>query len=90
MSSGRVHSAANRKHSSKNNELKPWLVKRWGRGNITGDSIWHMEDILDRYEPPYDPLPPVGCFDARPCQLLGDVLAPIPMQPGQPQREAYE
>ena len=49
-----------------------------------------MEDILDLYEQPYDPLHPVVCFDERPCQLLGDVLAPIPMKPGKPKREDYE
>lgn len=41
-----------------------------------------MEDMLDRYEMPYDPRYPVICFDERPCQLLGDTLVPIPMQPG--------
>lgn len=42
----------------------------------------HMEDILDLYELPYDPAYPQLCFDERPCQLLGDKLVPIPMQPG--------
>jgi hypothetical protein len=41
-----------------------------------------MEDILDLYEMPYDPDYPQICFDERPCQLLGDTLVPIPMQPG--------
>jgi hypothetical protein len=41
-----------------------------------------MEDVLDLYEMPYDPAYPVICFDERPCQLLGDKLVPIPMQPG--------
>jgi hypothetical protein len=49
-----------------------------------------MEDVLDLYEQPYDPLHPVVCFDERPCQLLGDVLAPIPMKPGKPKREDDE
>jgi hypothetical protein len=42
-----------------------------------------MEDVLDLYEWPYDPRRPQICFDERPCQLLGDTLVPIPMQPGQ-------
>jgi hypothetical protein len=41
-----------------------------------------MEDLLDLYELPYNPRWPVLCFDERPCQLLGDTLVPIPMQPG--------
>jgi hypothetical protein len=49
-----------------------------------------MEDILDLYEQPYDLRHPVICFDERPCQLLGDVLMPIPMKPGRAKRHAYE
>lgn len=49
-----------------------------------------MEDILDQYARPYDPLCPLICYDERPCQLLGDVLVPLPMKPGQPLRYDYE
>ncbi len=48
-----------------------------------------MEQVLDIYEQPYNPLRPVVCFDERPCQLLGDVLMPIPMKPGRIEREDY-
>ncbi len=41
-----------------------------------------MEEVLDLYEEPYDPLRPVICFDERPCQLIGDVRDPLPMKPG--------
>jgi hypothetical protein len=44
--------------------------------------VWRMEEILDLYEEPYDPLRPVVCFDERPCQLIGDVRDPLPMKPG--------
>lgn len=46
-----------------------------------------MEDLLDLYEQPSDPAQPVICFDERPCQLIGDRLIPLPMQPGQPKKE---
>lgn len=49
-----------------------------------------MEHILDIYEQPYDPRRPVVCFDERPCQLLGDVLMPISMQPGHAERQDYQ
>lgn len=49
-----------------------------------------MEDVLYQYAQPYDPLIPLLCYDERPCQLLGDVLAPLPMQPGYPARYDYE
>lgn len=44
--------------------------------------VWRMEEVLDLYEEPYDPLRPVVCFDERPCQLIGDVRDPLPMKPG--------
>lgn len=41
-----------------------------------------MEDVLDVYALSYDPEHPQVCVDERPCMLLGDILVPIPMQPG--------
>ena len=49
-----------------------------------------MEDILYQYARPYDPLLPLLCYDERPCQLLGDLLVPLPMQQGQAKRSDYE
>ena len=51
-----------------------------------------MEDGLDRYAEPDDPRRPVVCCDERPSQLVADVQAPLPMEPGSPQRvdDAYE
>lgn len=46
-----------------------------------------LEDLLDLYAQPYDPQQPVICVDERPCQLIGDRLTPLPMQPGQPKKE---
>jgi len=48
-----------------------------------------MEHVLDTYEQPYDHRRPVVCFDERPCQLLGDILMPIPMKPGRVERQDY-
>lgn len=49
-----------------------------------------MEDILDLYSQPYNAKRPQVCMDERPCQLIGEVLAPMPMKPGRPQREDNE
>lgn len=49
-----------------------------------------MEDVLDVYMQSVDPLRPRICFDERPTQLLGDVIAPIPMSAGQAQRMDYQ
>lgn len=42
--------------------------------------------MLDVYCRPYDPLYPVVCMDESSKQLVKDVSAPLPMEPGQPQR----
>jgi hypothetical protein len=44
--------------------------------------VWRMEEVLDLYEEPYDPLRPVVCFEERPCQLIAEVREPLPMKPG--------
>lgn len=66
------------------------MKKRWCIGKLTSDFLWHMEDVLNLYEQSYDPKQPILCFDERPCQLVEDVLAPLPMAPGKPKREDYE
>jgi hypothetical protein len=48
-----------------------------------------MEDVLDLYAEPYDPVRPVVCFDESPFQLIGEVREPLPVQPGQPARYDY-
>lgn len=49
-----------------------------------------MEDVLHLYSLAYDEKRPVICFDELPVQLLGEVVAPLPMKSGQPQRYDYE
>ena len=49
-----------------------------------------MEDILDLYALPYDPLYPNVCFDEMPYQLIGEIRQPLPTKPGQSARFDYE
>ncbi len=49
-----------------------------------------MEDVLNQYEQPYDPLHPLICLDEMPFQLIDNILVPIPPKPGKPQKEDYE
>ena len=49
-----------------------------------------MEDILDVYELPYDPMFPVVCMDEKPYQLLDDVRQPLPVRPGDNQKTDSE
>jgi len=41
-----------------------------------------MEDVLEVYSRPYDPLRPVICMDEKPYQLLGHIRDPLPALPG--------
>jgi hypothetical protein len=70
--------------------LQPWLKKQWCIGTIDGPYLANMEDVLDVYAQPAEGLIARLCFDERPCQLLGEVLAPLPPAPGQPTRQDYE
>lgn len=49
-----------------------------------------MEDVLELYHEPFDPLRPVVCFDECSKQLLGETRIPLPMEQGQPRRYDYE
>jgi hypothetical protein len=63
---------------------------RWCIGTITGEYLANMEDILDIYaENPQENVPRI-CFDERPCQLLDDVLTPIPPKPNCTKKEHQE
>jgi hypothetical protein len=52
--------------------------------------VWHMEEVLDVYQRPYDPQRPVICLDEASKQLLAEVRAPLPPAPGQVAREDCE
>jgi len=64
--------------------VKPWLKKQWILPSVSAEFVFRMEDVLDLYAEPYDPARPGVCFDESPKQLIGEVLQPIPMHPGQP------
>jgi hypothetical protein len=49
-----------------------------------------MEDVLDIYQRPHDPLRPQVCLDETSKQLLGEVREPLPPVPGQVRREDSE
>lgn len=49
-----------------------------------------MEDVLDLYAEPPDPLRPKVCFDETSRQVLAEVREPLPAQPGQRERVDYE
>jgi hypothetical protein len=49
-----------------------------------------MEDVLDVYHRPYDPLRPVVCLDETSRQVLAETRIPLPVAPGRPARHDPE
>lgn len=45
-----------------------------------------MEDVLEVYRRPYDPLRPQVCLDETSKQLTKEVRTPLPVEPGRPAR----
>ena len=62
----------------------------WCIGELTGEYIERMEDILNLYERPYRRKEPVICFDEKMHHLVSDVRSPLPMKRGFIKRRDYE
>ena len=73
----------------KNSEIRPWQRKQWCIPTVSPEYVFRMEDILDLYEEPYNPVYPCVCFDEKPYQLIGETIIPIPAIPGRPIRYDY-
>lgn len=73
------------------NEIKPWLKEQWCiPPEARAEFVCAMEDVLEVYHRPFDPKRPQVCLDEASKQLVGEVVQPIPAQPGQPERFDYE
>lgn len=70
--------------------IKPWQEKMWCVPAINAEYVARMEDVLELYAEPPDPLRPVVCFDETPRQLIGEARVPIRAEPGKPRRSDYE
>ncbi len=75
----------------KKNELKPWLKQEWCiPPHANAEFVYHMEDVLDLYTAPADPMRPLVCFDESPYQRISDTRTPLPTRPGEVQRYDHE
>jgi hypothetical protein len=71
----------------RHNELKPWLKREWKiPPKANAGFVAQMEDVLDVYARPADPLHPLVCFDESNKEQHIEVETPLPMEAGQPQR----
>lgn len=59
-------------------------------GKIDGQFLANMEDVLGLHAQEPNQGRARICFDERPCQSLGDVIAPLPMKAGKPEKQDYE
>ena len=66
------------------NEIKPWLVKEWCIPTADAEFVAKMEDVLEVYQRPYDPLRPVVCIDETNKQLIEENR--VPCEPGHPEK----
>lgn len=55
-----------------------------------GEFVYHLEDVLEGYQRPYDPQYPTVCMDETSKQLVGEVVQPLPLQAGHPACYDYE
>ena len=66
------------------------MKKMWCIGQITGEYLARMEDVLSLYHLPADENRPVICLDELPYQMLGEKAAPLPMKSGALKKFDYE
>jgi len=66
--------------------VKTWCVPPKANASF----VWRMEDVIQTYMLPYDPLFPVVCFDESCKQLFGEVRPGQPARPGLRSRADYE
>jgi hypothetical protein len=70
--------------------LKPWQKEMWCIPKASSDYVACMEDVLDLYEQPYDPLRPQVCYDEWRRALISETRNSLPAQPGRRKRVDYE
>ena len=52
--------------------------------------VANMEDVLEVYQRPRDPLRPLVCLDETSKQMIRETRAPVAAKPGRGKREDYE
>ena len=67
-------------------KIEHWVIPR----EADGEFVAHMEEVLETYARPYDPMRPILCMDEQPVQLLKETRVPIPATRRHPRRVDYE
>jgi DDE superfamily endonuclease len=76
---------------SEKNELKPWQKKMWCiPPKHNGEFVFHMENVLEVYQRPYDLRYPVICMDELSKQLTSETQVPLKAKRGRSECFDYE
>ncbi len=71
--------------------MKPWKKTQWViPPEQNGEFVAGMEQVLDVYKRPYDPMNPVVCMDESPRQLIRETRLPLSIGRGVAARYDYE
>jgi hypothetical protein len=62
----------------------------WCVAEVNEAYLERMEEVLEVYEKPYNPLEPVVCLDEKPVVLHRDLRPPTQAQPQQPAKRNHE
>lgn len=65
--------------------MKEWCIPKAG-----AEFVAAMEDVLDVYQRPYNPLYPVVCLDEANRQLIEETRPSLPVKPGEIKKVDYE
>jgi DDE superfamily endonuclease len=69
-----------------NRKIEYWVLPP----EADAEFVAGMEEVLETYATPYDPLRPVLCMDEQPVQLLNETRTPIPATKDHARRVDYE
>jgi hypothetical protein len=69
-----------------NRKIQYWVIPP----EADGEFVAHMEEVLETYAKPYDPMRPVLSLDEQPVQLLKETRVPIPATRRDAKRVDYE
>jgi DDE superfamily endonuclease len=69
-----------------NRKIQYWVIPP----EADAEFVAAMEEVLDTYEKPYDPVHPVLSMDEQPVQLIQETRQPIPATRRHPRRIDYE
>src|SRR5262249_49384739 len=91
VAGGRARRGGDGAAGAEKNEIKPWLREQWCiPPQADAEFVCAMEDVLEVYHRPYDEGRPLVALDEASKQLVGEVVQPLPPEPGQPERFDYE